>query len=106
MWFAIFFWSFKRRWTSGDDHYREINKVCIFFCSGAGTMAPVDTNTSSDMDDIIAAQQQVVKDILPAGVGHGVLIPLKTTLELRDDHRCVNVVITRVPVKSANAVIT
>lgn len=78
----------------------------MLFCSGAGTMAPVDTNTSSGMDDIIEAQQQVVKDILPAGVSHGVLIPLKTTLELRDDHRCVNVVITRVPVKSANAVIT
>ncbi|KAL1850454.1 hypothetical protein Daus18300_012932 [Diaporthe australafricana] len=69
-------------------------------------MAAVETHASENMDDIVAAQQQVVKDILPAGVKHGVLIPLKTTLELRDDHRCVNVVITRVPVKSANAVIT
>lgn len=69
-------------------------------------MAAVDGNNSNTMDDILAAQQQVVKDILPAGVSQGVLIPLKTTLELRDDHRCVNVVITRVPVKSANAVIT
>lgn len=71
--------------------------------------AAVENHASTNMDNmdnIIAAQQQVVKDILPAGVGHGVLIPLKTTLELRDDHRCVNVVITRVPVKSANAVIT
>lgn len=59
------------------------------------------------MDDIIAAQQQVVKDILPApaALRQGVLVPLKTTLELRDDHRCMNIVITRTPVKSANAVI-
>lgn len=56
-------------------------------------------------DDIIEAQQQVVKDILPAEVKPGVLVPLKTTLELRDDHRCVNVAVTRVPVKTANAVI-
>lgn len=69
-------------------------------------MAAVATRAAENMDEIIAAQQQVVKDILPVGVTQGVLIPLKTTLELRDDHRCVNVVITRVPVKSANAVIT
>lgn len=59
-----------------------------------------------NMEDITATQQQVVKDILPAEVKHGVLVPLKTTLELRDDHRCVNVALTRVPVKTANAVIT
>lgn len=60
----------------------------------------------NNMEDTIAAQQQVVKDILPAQVKSGVLVPLKTTLELRDDHRCINVAITRVPVKTANAVIT
>jgi tRNA-specific adenosine deaminase 3 len=69
-------------------------------------MPAMDIKILKNMDDIVAAQQQVVQEILPAGVSHGVLIPLKTTLELRDDHRCVNVVITRVPVKSANAVIT
>lgn len=60
------------------------------------------------MDNIIAAQEQVVQDILPdpAAIRQGILVPLKTTLELRDDHRCVDIVITRTPVKSANAVIT
>lgn len=58
------------------------------------------------MDAIIATQQQVVKDILPTELKHGVLVPLKTTLELRDDHSFINVIITRTPVKSANAVIT
>lgn len=61
---------------------------------------------SPNMDDIVAAQQQVVRDILPAELRHGVLVPLKTTLELRDDHSCINVIITRTTVKSANAVIT
>lgn len=100
------FWNFTRyRPLVTTIHYEIIDNVGIL-CSNANTMAAVDTHACKNMDDIIAAQQQVVKDILPAGVSHGVLIPLKTTLELRDDHRCVNVVITRVPVKSANAVIT
>ncbi|ROW16946.1 hypothetical protein VPNG_01137 [Cytospora leucostoma] len=70
-------------------------------CAELTTPAPAPKIT----DDIIEAQQQVVKDILPAEVKPGVLVPLKTTLELRDDHRCVNVAVTRVPVKTANAVI-
>lgn len=71
-------------------------------------MTAVDVARPPNMDDIIAAQQQVVKDILPAqsALRQGVLVPLKTTLELRDDHRCMNIIITRTPVKSANAVIT
>ena len=36
----------------------------------------------------------------------GVLIPLKTTQEVRQDHTIVQALITRVPTKSANDVIT
>lgn len=69
-------------------------------------MTAVEDSRPPNMDAIIAAQQQIVRDMLPAELRHGVLVPLKTTLELRDDHSFVNVIITRTPVKSANAVIT
>lgn len=70
-------------------------------------MAEMEVVPSTEcLADTIAAQQQVVKDMLPDDVHHGVLIPLKTTLELRDDHSCIQTLITRAPVKSANAVIT
>lgn len=68
-------------------------------------MAAAET-PPANLANIIAVQQQVVKDILPSDIKHGVLVPLKTTLELRDDHSCINVIITRTPVKAANAVIT
>ncbi|KAJ9141853.1 tRNA-specific adenosine deaminase subunit tad3 [Pleurostoma richardsiae] len=64
------------------------------------------------MDDeterVVAAQGPVVQSLLPSNVNikRGVLIPLKTTLELRDEHACSLVYITRAPVKSANAVIS
>ncbi|KAF3766037.1 hypothetical protein M406DRAFT_346143 [Cryphonectria parasitica EP155] len=64
------------------------------------------TPKPGNLADTVAAQQQIVKDLLPAEIKDGVLVPLKTTLELRDDHACMNVIITRAPVKSANAVIT
>lgn len=67
--------------------------------------APASAAALKNMEGLIAAQQKVVQDILPAEVRHGVLVPLKTTLELRDDHNCVNVALTRVPVKTASAVI-
>lgn len=71
-------------------------------------MTAVEVTRPPNMDGIIAAQEQVVRDILPApsAIKQGVLVPLKTTLELRDDQRCMNIIITRAPVKSANAVIT
>lgn len=68
--------------------------------------AVIEVAKPGNMEDIISSQQQVVKDILPAEIRQGVLVPLKTTLELRDDHSCINVMITRTSVKSANAIIT
>ena len=40
------------------------------------------------------------RDLLTCDVEHGVLIPLKTNLELRDDYATGNILITRVPTKS------
>lgn len=57
------------------------------------------------MKSAIEAQDPVVQALVPKDIEQGVLIPLKTTLELRDDHSCANVLITRSPVKCANSVI-
>ncbi len=53
----------------------------------------------------LARQEPVVKELVHAEVEHGVLIPLKTIQELRDDHATGSVLITRTPVKCANGVI-
>lgn len=71
-------------------------------------MTAAQVAKSPIMDALIAAQQQIVQGILPPAsrLRQGVLVPLKTTLELRDDHRLTKIIITRTPVKAANAVIT
>jgi hypothetical protein len=53
----------------------------------------------------LAAQDPIVRELLQEEVEHGVLIPLKTTLELRDDYQTGHVLITRTPTKAANPVI-
>ncbi|KAL8281831.1 hypothetical protein RB597_009513 [Gaeumannomyces tritici] len=58
-----------------------------------------------DIAAVIETKDQLVKDLLPDKIDHGVLIPLKTTLELRDAHSCGQALITRAPTKSASAVI-
>ncbi|KAJ4420365.1 hypothetical protein N0V85_000627 [Neurospora sp. IMI 360204] len=58
------------------------------------------------MGAVLAAQDPIVQSLVREEVDHGVLIPLKTTLELRDDHVTGRVLITRTPVKSANPTIS
>lgn len=53
----------------------------------------------------LAAQEPIVRELLQEDVEHGVLIPLKTTLELRDDYQTGHVLITRTPTKAANPAI-
>lgn len=53
----------------------------------------------------LAAQDPIVRELLRDEVEHGVLIPLKTTLELRDDYQTGRVLITRTPTKAANPAI-
>ena len=48
----------------------------------------------------------LVDSLKPKHLRRGVLIPLKTTQEVRQDHTVVKALITRVPTKSANDVIT
>lgn len=59
-----------------------------------------DTNMSC------VAQDPITQSLVPAHVEPGVLIPLKTTLELRDDHQCGQALITRSPIRSTSAVIS
>ncbi|AEO61899.1 cytidine deaminase-like protein [Thermothelomyces thermophilus ATCC 42464] len=53
----------------------------------------------------LAAQDPIVRELVQEDIEHGVLIPLKTTLELRDDYQTGHVLITRTPTKAANPAI-
>ncbi|KAG6038101.1 hypothetical protein E4U41_004551 [Claviceps citrina] len=53
-----------------------------------------------------ARPNPLIDDLKPKHLGKGVLIPLKTTQEVRQDHTIVQAYITRAPTKSANEVIT
>lgn len=59
----------------------------------------------SPIETVLAAQDPIIQQLMQSDVEHGVLIPLKTTLELRDDHVTGRVLITRAPVKAANPAI-
>lgn len=48
----------------------------------------------------------IIDDLKPKHLRRGVLIPLKTTQEVRQDHTIVEAWITRSPTKLANEVIT
>ncbi|KAK5661522.1 hypothetical protein OQA88_11426 [Cercophora sp. LCS_1] len=61
---------------------------------------------ASSITAVLAAQDHIVQDLVRGELEHGVLIPLKTTLELRDDHVTGRVLITRAPVKAANPAIS
>lgn len=58
-----------------------------------------------DISAIIMAQAPVVQSMIRSEVEHGVLIPLKTTMELQEEYATEKVFITRAPVKSANPAI-
>lgn len=62
-------------------------------------------NSRAKLSEIIEGQEPVTKSLIPEHIEDGVLIPLKTTLELRDDHHCGQVLITRTPIRSTSAVI-
>ncbi|TDZ23089.1 tRNA-specific adenosine deaminase subunit tad3 [Colletotrichum orbiculare MAFF 240422] len=47
----------------------------------------------------------LIDALLPKQLGRGVLIPLKTTLEIRQDHTIVQALLTRAPSKSTNDVV-
>lgn len=51
-------------------------------------------------------QNPLIDDLNPDHLKRGVLIPLKTTQEVRQDHTIVQALITRAPTKSANDVLS
>ena len=55
--------------------------------------------------EVLSHQGPLIQELLHDPVEHGVLIPLKTTLELRDDYTTGRVLVTRCPVKAANPTI-
>jgi hypothetical protein len=65
-----------------------------------------DTMQDEPPAEFVVDQDPIAQTLLPEALEHGVLIPLKTTLELRDDHTCTTILITRAPVKCANPLIT
>jgi hypothetical protein len=53
----------------------------------------------------LGLQNVLVQHLVPSHLRRGVLIPLKTTLEVRQDHTLVQAYITRAPTKSAGQVV-
>ena len=53
----------------------------------------------------LGLQNDLVQHLVPSHLRKGVLIPLKTTLEVRQDHTLVQAYITRAPTKSASQVV-
>lgn len=64
------------------------------------------TSTSIPMPLPGVQPNPLIDDLKEYHLNKGVLIPLKTTQEVRQDHTIVQVYITRAPTKSANDVIT
>ncbi|KAL1866595.1 hypothetical protein VTK73DRAFT_4651 [Phialemonium thermophilum] len=62
--------------------------------------------SSDDINHVLALQDPIVKSLVCTELQHGVLIPLKTTLEMGENHAIIRVVITRAPIKSASAAIS
>lgn len=78
---------------------------------GAGGRSRADSTTRSDqLESKVSVPAEVVPhvlidDLFPDFRRKGVLIPLKTTMELRQDHTIIEAYITRAPTKAANNVI-
>lgn len=76
----------------------------------AERFAPSVASSKMDEDDrsiskALASQNPIVRELVQEDIERGVLIPLKTTLELRDDYQTGHVLITRTPTKAANPAI-
>ncbi len=64
------------------------------------------SDSQPDAVTVLAEQEAIVQELCTREAAeHGVLLPLKTTIELRDDHTTGQVLITRTPVKCANPAI-
>lgn len=82
-----------------------VSSVRVTGCEVPGVAADKMDEDGKSIKKSLAAQDPIVRELLQDEVEHGVLIPLKTTLELRDDYQTGRVLITRAPTKAANPVI-
>ncbi len=62
--------------------------------------------TSSSKPETGLVPNPLIDDLVKEHAKRGVLIPLKTTQEVRQDHTVVRAYITRAPTKCANEVIS
>ena len=61
---------------------------------------------SESMKQVVETLDPVTQRILPAEIQTGTLVPLKTTLELRDNLSLGHAYITRAPTRLTNDVVT
>lgn len=61
---------------------------------------------SESMNQVVETLDPVTKRILPEQLQNGILVPLKTTLELKDNLSLGQAYITRAPTRLTNDVVT
>lgn len=61
---------------------------------------------SESMNQVVETLDPVTKRILPEQLQNGILVPLKTTLELKDNLSLGHAYITRAPTRLTNDVVT
>jgi hypothetical protein len=74
--------------------------------SDAGSLNHAAKESAKPEAPGLGLHNDLVRDFVPSHMKKGVLIPLKTTLEVRQDHTLVQAYITRAPTKAANDVVT
>lgn len=75
---------------------------------GSDSDAPSNSQPAKEKPEPpgLGLENDLVRDLVPTHLSRGVLIPLKTTLEVRQDHTLVQAYITRAPTRAANDVMT
>ncbi len=95
----------RKRDANVGETKEDEKKQHTTFTDTAKKLELAKMSNPSKLGKIIEGQEPVTKSLIPEHIESGVLIPLKTTLELRDDHQCGQVLITRSPIRSTSAVI-
>lgn len=79
---------------------KQSRQSTSFSLLGLGLAQDKMPSDDSSIAAALSAQDPLVRSLLRSDVEHGVLQPLKTNLELRDDFATGNILITRVPTKA------
>jgi hypothetical protein len=92
----------------GEDQYQANTDENLGIDDGGSAQEGSDEGSGSSGSTIkpdapgLGLENILVKDLVPSHLGRGVLIPLKTNLEVCQDHTFVPAYITRAPMKLAN----